>query len=285
MNPTVSVFVPTFNASKYLEECIDSLLKQTYPLSQIVICDDASTDGTQEIIRHYEKNHRNLVQGILHSENQGASANFNSGLNAMTGDLVSLIGGDDWWLPNKIEKEVETLLSNPTARWVYSDSFIYLQDHDSLRPMRQKYDGKSGDILYYILTRKISIRNWTAKKTFLDEIGRFDEVLKTYEDWDYKIRLASNAEIAHTGHRAVVYRRHSSGLSQQSSIKPENLRKIYGKHDHLLERLENDKKVSEVKGIWEKQLVSKPPNPTYAKYRTMISSFARKLFPAISKFR
>ncbi len=282
MNPEVSVFVPTYNASKYLCECLDSLLNQSYPIAQIVICDDASTDGTQEIILNYQELHPQVIQPLLHKKNQGASTNFNSGFSAMTGDLVSVIGGDDWWLPTKVEKEVEALRANPAARWVYSDSFFYLQDNDSLRPMRQKYDGDSGDILANLLTRKISLRNWMAEKSLIDETGNFDETLNTYEDWDYKIRLASKAQIAHTGNRAIVYRQHASGLSNVHSIKPENLKAIYLKHGHLLEALDNTKRL-EIEKIWEKQLISKPLNPTYVKYRRMISSFVRRLAPFIFK--
>ena len=68
MNPEVSVFVPTYNASKYLCECLDSLLNQSYPIAQIVICDDASTDGTQEIILNYQELHPQVIQPLLHKK-------------------------------------------------------------------------------------------------------------------------------------------------------------------------------------------------------------------------
>lgn len=237
-NATVSVVIPTHNAAQFLEECIRSVLSQTHPPRQIIVCDDASTDGTQEIIKSYEARYPDLFDVILHKKKSGISANFNSGFQRATQKYVSLIAGDDVWRPDKLRAEILALSRDSSAKWAYSDSFLIDEQSRYLQPFRREFDGRDGDILVEVLTHKMSLRNWLAARSLVHEVGLFDERFNIFEDWDMKIRLAQAARVKHVQEENVAYRRHGSGASaSDAKIFLENLSHIYRKHRRVVNSL------------------------------------------------
>ena len=109
-HPLVSVIVPVYNVLPYLQESLDSLLVQTYPLMEILIIDDGSTDGSGAVCDAYQEKDPRIH--VIHQSNKGLSAARNAGLDRMTGDLVAFLDSDDTFLPemirlmvNAIEKE------------------------------------------------------------------------------------------------------------------------------------------------------------------------------------
>jgi glycosyltransferase involved in cell wall biosynthesis len=244
-SPSVGVFVPSYNAEDFLGDCLESLLEQTYPVDQIVVCDDASTDDTPSIIRDYASRYPDRVSGILHGENLGIPANFNSGLAAMETDLVSLIAGDDCWHPEKVEYEVDRLQSAPSARWVYSRSRRIDESGNDIGAFDRKYDGRDGDILYEVLTHRMALRNYLAERSLFDEVGGFDEAFEIFEDWDLKIRLSAHAPITFVDRETVYYR--SKAGKGASSSSPQiyvcNLERVYGKHANLIDAMPPSEKV------------------------------------------
>lgn len=240
---SVGVFVPSYNAEDFLGDCLDSLLKQTYPVDQIVVCDDASTDDTPSIIRDYASRYPDLISGILHEENIGIPANFNSGLAAMETDFVSLVAADDCWHPKKVEHEVDCLKSTSSARWVYSRSRRIDVAGNDLGRFDRKYDGRDGDILHEVLTHRMALRNYMAERSLLGEVGGFDETLDIFEDWDLKIRLAAHAPIALVDHETVYYRTKKGGASSSPPLQfVRNLERIYDKHNDLIDTMPSSEK-------------------------------------------
>ncbi|MDA1476480.1 glycosyltransferase [Bacillus changyiensis] len=94
MKPFVSIIVPMYNVENYIEECVDSLLKQTLKNIEIILVDDGSPDRSGEIARQYcEKDKRVKV---IHKKNGGLSSARNAGLKAATGDYIGFVDGDDF---------------------------------------------------------------------------------------------------------------------------------------------------------------------------------------------
>ncbi|MER2064530.1 MAG: glycosyltransferase family A protein, partial [Alkalibacterium sp.] len=79
--PLVSIIVPTYNVERYIEECIDSLLAQTYPNTEIIVLDDASTDATVYLLKQYT----NKITLIENDKNKGQGARRNQGLELAKG--------------------------------------------------------------------------------------------------------------------------------------------------------------------------------------------------------
>ncbi|AKF25267.1 hypothetical protein YH65_07590 [Sulfurovum lithotrophicum] len=104
--PFLSVIIPTFTIEKHIEQCLDSVVHQTFHNMEIIIIDDASRDSTPEIIRKYAKRD-SRIKPIFHEKNIGPGATRNEGLNLATGRYVTLMDHDDWQDLTKYEKMVQ----------------------------------------------------------------------------------------------------------------------------------------------------------------------------------
>lgn len=106
----VSIVMCTYNGEKYIQEQLDSILSQTYPIEEIIIQDDASTDKTVDIIRSYQEKHKN-IKLFRNYSNLGFNVNFKSALMKASSELVAIADQDDIWFPTKIEKQVDCIES------------------------------------------------------------------------------------------------------------------------------------------------------------------------------
>ena len=102
--PLVSIVVNNYNYDRFLREAIDSALNQTYPLKEVIVVDDGSTDGSREIIAGYG----DRVVPIL-KENGGQASTFNVGFRASRGEVVFFLDADDYFLPGAVEQVVEAM--------------------------------------------------------------------------------------------------------------------------------------------------------------------------------
>jgi len=145
----VSVVVGTYNGEKYLEEQLESILKQTYRPLELIISDDASTDDTPLILKKYEGNP--LVRIFYHEKNLGLTKNFSFAASQAKGELIAFSDQDDIWMSNKIERLVE---EKGDYHLVYSNSLLVDEAGRSmnkkLSDFKKMYTGSDsrGYILY-----------------------------------------------------------------------------------------------------------------------------------------
>ena len=113
-SPKVSVCVVTYNQENYIETCLTSILEQKvdFPF-EIIVSDDASTDGTVAIVKKFHSQHPGIIRLLLHPVNIGAGVNFQVAHNAATGEYVAHCDGDDYFLPGKLQYQVDFLDKNP----------------------------------------------------------------------------------------------------------------------------------------------------------------------------
>ena len=104
----IACIIPTYNRKHLLQRTIESVYNQTYPCNEIILVDDGSTDGTSEWIK---EKYPQIV--FLFQKNQGVSSARNKGIKAASSKWIALLDSDDEWLPNKLEKQVKLLKSNP----------------------------------------------------------------------------------------------------------------------------------------------------------------------------
>jgi glycosyltransferase involved in cell wall biosynthesis len=102
---------------------MDSILGQSIPVHEIIVCDDGSTDGTREILATYAANHPQ-IQLHFNEKNLGTVANMQQCLRKTSGDILFLADQDDVWLPNKVEKTLAFFQDNPTTGAVFSNASI-----------------------------------------------------------------------------------------------------------------------------------------------------------------
>ena len=142
----ISVIVPVYNAEKYLQKCLDSILEQTYKNLEIIIINDGSTDNSGQICQEYEKQDDRIV--YIEKENSGVSDTRNAGMNRMTGPYVTFVDSDDWLEPNYvkflyeklIEHQADIVVGNYTS-FNESNSVFYF--HTSADYYEKVYDNKS----------------------------------------------------------------------------------------------------------------------------------------------
>lgn len=111
--PLISVIVPIYQVEAYLEECLDSILNQTYRQLEIILIDDGSTDRCGDICDRYASQDSRIK--VIHQTNQGLSAARNAGMDMATGEFISFIDSDDYIDPHFYEKMVQGFLNYPEA--------------------------------------------------------------------------------------------------------------------------------------------------------------------------
>lgn len=117
--PLVSIIVPVYNAEKYLSECIDSILSQTYENIEIILIDDGSTDKSAQICDVYAAKDKRAA--VVHKTNEGVSSARNDGLKAADGQLIMFVDSDDWIDPETCETAVSAMEESgaDVVMWTY----------------------------------------------------------------------------------------------------------------------------------------------------------------------
>ena len=101
MAPQISIIIPVYNAEKYLSECFDSIIEQTFKNFEVILINDGSTDCSEAICREYAGKDKRFR--YIRQENQGVCAARNAGLNAAAGELLAFMDADDWLADNGLE--------------------------------------------------------------------------------------------------------------------------------------------------------------------------------------
>ena len=186
-----SVVIPAYNTERYVGECIESALTQTYPDVEVVaVVDEGSTDGTAEVLAGYSDRIRVVAQDGRH----GVSAARNAGVQASTGRWIKFLDSDDLLEPGAVEALVDAASALPaSARAVpFCDVRHIGEDGKEFdRPDPYPYNSlgtvEQGAILledmYANPTRQLLARH------VFDEVGRFDERYRTAEDVEFNLRL------------------------------------------------------------------------------------------------
>ena len=110
----VSVIMPSYNAAKYAERALDSVFQQTYRDVEIVVVDDHSSDGTQELIQKYADIHQE-IRFVPLEKNMGAGYARNKALELAEGQYVAFLDCDDEWIPDKLERQLECMKENHSS--------------------------------------------------------------------------------------------------------------------------------------------------------------------------
>ncbi len=110
--PEISVIIPAFNAGRFINRTIDSVLAQTYKDYELIVVDDGSTDNTGEAVKSYGEKVRYIYQ-----PNAGDGPARNTGINAAKGRWIAFLDHDDEWPPEKLVAQMKLLSANPDLRW------------------------------------------------------------------------------------------------------------------------------------------------------------------------
>lgn len=231
--PLVSVLVPTYNQQAFVAEALDSVLAQGYPRLQVVVSDDASTDGTPGILRAYARRHPGVVELVEQPVNLGVTRNCNAVLERCTGKYVALFAGDDIMLPGKLHAQVRLMEAHPDCALSYHNLEIF--DSGTGRTLRL-YNRRPGErfagrmrfppreggaellVRYGTFVGGCSImarREWCPPG--------YDERVRVASDWLFFIETALRGRILYIPDVLGRYRRHGHNVTHVSGSLGEEL--------------------------------------------------------------
>jgi glycosyltransferase involved in cell wall biosynthesis len=206
--PSVTAVIPAYNSERFLADAIDSVLAQTYPIDQIIVVDDGSSDGTAEVAARFPE-----VE-YLRKENGGASSARNFAMPLVTGRLIAFLDADDVWVPTKTELQVREFSKSPKLGLVYSGLFV--TDGD-LR-VRYRLDPAPANVALRktLLLEKPYMTgvgsSGMVPRWLIDELQpMFDERFGVSQDWAFSCRVAAMHPVAAVDQPLFLYRQHSSG--------------------------------------------------------------------------
>ncbi len=219
----VSVICPMYNCEKYTAETIKSVLSQTYNNWEMIICDDGSSDNTGKIADEFALKDSRIK--VIHQKNSGLPAIArNRAAKDASGEYLAFLDGDDLWLPEKLELQINYLKENPQFESVSSD-YKHIGDENIIKFLESidnkiKYDVATFEMLFmkfYIHPSTLM----TTRKAF-SEIGGFDEdpELRGIEDYEITIRLAARKPIPNIPKILSHYRVIKGSVSKNANYNP-----------------------------------------------------------------
>ncbi len=219
--PTISVVIPTYNNIDFLPDTLKSIRTQSYPVSEIIIVDDGSTDDTHEKIYTLGSD---LI--YIRQQNSGPSSARNKGIAEASGDLVAFCDADDQWTSEKLAEQVMCFNNCPDIALVASDTAITdkegnilipsLLEHHGLLSFFQKLNGKPvQDALRRLLEKNfIPTSTVLVKREVLTKAGGFRSDIKYGEDLELWGRIAVEHEIAMVPKVHELKREHETNLTK-----------------------------------------------------------------------
>lgn len=208
--PKVSVLMPAYNAAKYIEESIDSVLNQTFTDFEFIIIDDCSTDKTWEIIQKYESNDNRIV-GVKNKRNLGIAGNRNKLKKLAKGEYVMWQDADDISMPNRMEEQVEVLDKDQEIGIV--GGYIH-QFNESGDLSIRKYSDKDSELRSNIFRYSPCAQPASMiRKQVLDEVGDYDLNYPPAEDLDMSFRIGKSYKFTNIQDIVLKYRENNTGAT------------------------------------------------------------------------
>lgn len=203
-NPLVSILIATYNSENFIKETLDSVLNQTYKNLEIVLCDDASSDNTVNILKEYQKKDER-VKIIQNNKNLGISLNMNNGSRQCNGKYIAILDGDDWAYPYRIEEQVKLMEENPKV--VLCSGYMDICDETLNVKTTRKYpledkNIRKAIIRYNPICHPASMwRTSELKKTTL-----YSDNFTIARDYDLLVRISKFGEYRNIDKPLIKYR-------------------------------------------------------------------------------
>jgi len=277
----VSVVIPVYNSEKFLEECLDSILTQTYQNIEIIAVDDGSTDSSPDILEKYSDK-----INIISQKNQGLASALNLGISKMKGDWFKWFSPDDVMHSNTIETLIDEAKNHSDNTILYSNWNIIDETGNILREFHESNYNELSEFdfnLRLLDGQQINVNTTLIPSIFLKKYGirELDEPVAIDYDFFLRSALLHDVRFHLISQPLVKYRIHSDQLSHKnisktlnyiSEIKDEILMKLDEplriKYNHGLEQYKKTKPVKTKTLEFGMKLLSSAP--TWASDRLLM---------------
>jgi glycosyltransferase involved in cell wall biosynthesis len=288
MIPSLTIIIPAYNSEKTLAEALDSIAKQEMPgaesigrrsektgdrrqesengrepsalsplpyafsLSEveILVVDDASTDGTVSVVEEWVRSHpewQGRIQVLHHPQNQGPAASRNQGLRLARSEWIAFLDADDIWLPEKLATQLQCVREHPEMVLWCGEVVIIARIHSTGgstdgRSENQAHRLRSLTVNDFITNNPVATSTVLVRKSAVDQVGGFDESLRGPEDYDLWLRMIVRYPMARIEVALSEYRVQFASLSMDDRrFVPQVLKvlnKAFGPGGVLVDRTE-----------------------------------------------
>ncbi|NQN51119.1 glycosyltransferase family 2 protein [Streptococcus suis] len=208
MKPLISIIIPNFNRGHLLKDVLETVSNQTYQPLEIIVIDDASTDDSIEIIQSLQKSIPNLL--LFQQEiNSGANACRNLGVDQATGKFIAFLDSDDYFLPNKIEKQMEVFNQYPEIGFVVTGFGA-----KTVKVLAEGVIPLKETLLQNNLGGFSTVM---VKKSLYLEVGGLDQSLPSCQDWDLFLKLLKASKGYKLAEDLVIYEAQEDSISKNLS--------------------------------------------------------------------
>jgi glycosyltransferase involved in cell wall biosynthesis len=267
MDAKISVALCTYNGEKFIEQQLESIFSQSLAVSEIIICDDGSTDKTIEIVSKLEKKYPTIIRFYKNEVNLNCVQNFEKAIQLTTGDYIFLSDQDDIWQINKVEKMIHHFLQHPTTEGLFTDAFLIDENNKGIENysllqcciFKTEMVNQCGSFwdVYQQYNNMVTGATLCINKKAKDFIFPFPSIPQFYHDEWIALHLAKRNTLQVLQEKLISYRIHQSQQVGTGIIERYNSDKEFA--DIVL----NSKKVSTFKDIF---IVYKKLYGLYDKY-------------------
>jgi glycosyltransferase involved in cell wall biosynthesis len=230
--PLVSVALITFNHANFIEDCLQSILGQTFQNFEIVVADDYSSDGTADILEIYQQRFPKKIRFLHRDRNVGVTKNHNRAFYACRGKYIAWMSGDDLMLPNKLARQVAFLEAHPDCDICYHDLEYFDSASNERFFLKSEIDTpRDGDVNTSVKYGCVNggVSN-VVRRSAAPSQG-FDERVPIASDWLFWVEtLMNGGKIQYLDEVLARHRRHENNVTSDS-IKSPSLPEI---QDHLI---------------------------------------------------
>lgn len=203
MDPKVSVIIPTWNRQSILERAICSALNQSYAVSEVLVCDDGSTDQSESVVKNFSDQRVRWLRG----EHAGLPASpRNRGLREARGDWIAFLDSDDEWLPRKIEEQLREL--NAEGQLASCSNAVRFVPGEGGKGPLLSFEKKRLDFNDMMKNNQVITSSCVLHRSVVKICGNFPEAewLRGVEDYAYWLRVATQTDYVYLKQPLVAYR-------------------------------------------------------------------------------
>jgi glycosyltransferase involved in cell wall biosynthesis len=228
--PRVSVIIPSYNHAKYIRECLQSVMDQTYQDFEIIITDDGSSDNSIKIIKEFNDPRIHL---FIHPVNKGGCVTQNNCILNSTGQYIAVLSSDDVWEPVKLEKQVSYLDNHPEIAAVFTKAVCIDETSRRITHGNNKYlhifekeNRTRFEWLRYFFYEGNCLCHPSVliRKFCYDDVGLYDERMANLPDLDMWVRLCSKYEIHILNDELVRFRLRRNNVNASGGNFEKNVR-------------------------------------------------------------
>lgn len=233
--PLVSVVIPCYNHEQFVQDCIQSVIDQTYQNIELIIIDDGSKDGSVEKIKEMIPacQERFVRFEFRHRPNKGLSATLNEALEWCEGKYFSALASDDIVLKNKIDIQTKYMEENPKTTAVFG-SANYIDENNNIKILAKLKQQEYFFDKIFLNECQFYAPTQLMRKSVLDEVGGYDPDILV-EDWYMWLKMAERGSVYCLSDTFANYRIHSNNTTKNAKfIYENNMKTLSFYKDHNL---------------------------------------------------